>query len=256
MRIATWNVNSVKARKERLLAWLERTQPQVACLQELKVTEENFPFEDIEEAGYHALVLGQKTYNGVAILSREPAEHPVRGLDDGVEDSQARLLAATVSGVHVISAYFPNGERPGSEKYVYKLEWMKRLRAWLDRHFDASAPLALCGDFNVAPTGGDVAKPEQWSDTVLCRDEVRRALTEIQDFGLTDVFRKHHPDGGIYSWWDYQMLAFPKNNGLRIDHIYATEALAETSQEAWVDREERKGKKPSDHAPVLVDFNH
>lgn len=255
MKIVTWNVNSVRAREERLLAFLERHRPDVVCLQELKVTDEAFPSDAVKEAGYHAAVHGQRTYNGVAILSREPAGPPRCGLGDLLDDPQARLLAAEVAGVWVISAYFPNGQRVGSEKYAYKLEWMRALRDYLERHHDPSQPLALCGDFNVAPEDRDVDRPEEWKDSVLCHPEARQALETIRAWGFEDVFRRHHAEGGLYTWWDYRMLGFPKNNGLRIDHVFATPPLAARSIAASIDRDERKGSKPSDHAPLIVEFS-
>jgi exodeoxyribonuclease-3 len=253
MKIATWNVNSIRARLERLLRWLQKVQPDVVCLQELKVTDEVFPSDAVREAGYHATVFGQKTYNGVAILSREEPEDVERGLP-GIGDPQARLLSAQISGVRVISAYFPNGEQVGTEKYAYKLAWMARLREYLESRYVPSQPLVLCGDFNVARDERDVARPAQWAESVLFHETARDALEQIRLWGLIDVVRKHHPEGGIYSWWDYRMLGFPKNNGLRIDHIFATEPLAHRSTSAEIDREERKGEKPSDHAPVIAVF--
>lgn len=254
MKLATWNVNSVRARQERLLAWLQRTEPDVVCLQELKVADEAFPFETIREAGYWAAVSGQKTYNGVAILSRLEPLDVQRGMADGADDPQARLLTATIAGIHIISAYFPNGKMVGSEHYAYKLAWMRRLQQYLQTRFNPSDPLVLCGDFNVAPDDADVARPAAWANSVLCHGDARQALEEIRRWGLVDVLRKHHSQGGVYSWWDYRMLAFPKNDGLRIDHIFATEPLAARSTGAEVDRQERKGAKPSDHAPVIATF--
>lgn len=254
MRIATWNVNSIKARHDRVVAWLEKRSPDVLCLQELKCTEDKFPFDVLRESGYHAVAHCQKTYNGVAILSRMEAHEVIHGMDDGSDDTQARLITATVDGVRVVNGYFPNGQRVGSDKYAYKLDWMERLRAWLDRSFDPAEPLVLAGDFNVAPDDADVARPEEWEGSVLCHPDARAALAEVQSFGLVDVFRKHHPEGGVYSWWDYRQLAFPKGNGLRIDHVYATPPVAERSVDAFVDRDERKGKSPSDHAPVVIDL--
>jgi exodeoxyribonuclease-3 len=253
MKIATWNVNSVRARLERLLAWLEKEAPDVLCLQELKVTGDDFPADAIRTAGYRSAVFGQKTYNGVAILSRTEPQEIERGMG-GADDPQARLIAATVNGIRVISAYFPNGQAVGTEKYDYKLAWMGRLRTYLETRLSPVEPVVLCGDFNVARDDADVARPETWAGSVLCHDAAREALERIRTWGFVDVFRRHHPDGGVYSWWDYRMLAFPKNNGLRIDHVFATEGLAERSTAAAVDREERKGKKPSDHAPVIAVF--
>ena len=255
MKIATWNVNSVRARLERLVAWLESHRPDVLCLQELKGVTDAFPYDAVASAGYHAAVFGQKTYNGVAILARdEPAD--VRcGMGAGDDDPQARLISARVGPVRVFSAYSPNGREVGSEAYEYKLEWMARLREHLAAEYSADEPLALCGDFNVVLDDLDAANPSQWDDTVLCHIDARDALERIREWGLTDVFRKHNPDGGVFSWWDYRQLGFPKNNGLRLDHVYATAPLAETSTGAAVDRDERKGEKPSDHAPVIVTFD-
>jgi exodeoxyribonuclease-3 len=254
LSVATWNVNSIRARKERLLAFLARGYPDVVCLQELKVEESAFPFAELHALGYEAVVHGQKTYNGVAILAREMPTDVTTGFDDDVEDPQSRFLVATVRGVRVASAYFPNGGEVGSDKWAYKLAWMKRLRGWLDRQVELTKPFALCGDFNVAPDDLDIQNVEKWRPTVLACDEARAALEHVRAFGLVDVFRKHVPEGHVYSWWDYQQLGFPKNDGLRIDHVFATPALADKSVSAEVDRNERKGKQPSDHAPVVVRF--
>jgi exodeoxyribonuclease-3 len=253
MKIATWNVNSIRARLERLVAWLQTAQPDIVCLQELKVTDEAFPHEALCSVGYQAAVFGQKTYNGVAILSREAPQDVERGMP-GFADPQSRLISARVGGIRVLSAYFPNGEQVGTEKYAYKLAWMKQLRAYLACRYSPAEPLVLCGDFNVARDDRDVARPAQWAQSVLCHEAARDALEEVRLWGFVDVVRQHHPEGGIYSWWDYRMLGFPKNNGLRIDHIFATESLARRCTAAEVDREQRKGDKPSDHAPVLAVF--
>jgi exodeoxyribonuclease-3 len=236
------------------MRWLERFPVDVLCLQELKVTEDAFPSLDLRAAGYHSAVYGQKTYNGVAILSRHEPLDVARGFDDDIADPQARLISASVRGVRVICGYFPNGSQVGSEKWAYKLEWLRRLRSHLDRHCDPTQALVLCGDFNVAPEPIDVHDPAAWEQSVLCHPEARVALERIRDFGLVDVFRRHRSEAGLYSWWDYRMLGFQKGRGLRIDHVYATLALAETSRAATIDREERKGKQPSDHAPVIVEF--
>lgn len=255
MKIATWNVNSVRARLDRLTAWLDRHRPDVLCLQETKCLDEAFPYESIAAAGYHAVVSGQKSYNGVAILSpAEPADVRI-GMDDGADDPQARLISATVGSVRVLSAYFPNGREVGTEHYAYKLDWMARLVEHLAGEFSPSQPLVLCGDFNVVLDDLDAANPRQWDHTVLCHRDARDALARIRRWGLVDVFRKHNPGGGLYSWWDYRGLSFPKNNGLRLDHVYATAPLAETSTSAAIDRGERKGTKPSDHAPLVAEFD-
>lgn len=253
MKVATWNVNSVKARKDRLLAFLQREAPDLLCLQELKVQDPAFPRDEIEAAGYHAAVHGQRTYNGVAILARQPLEDVVIGLGDDVDDPQARFIAARGCGVRIVSVYVPNGGG-GDDRLAYKLAWFERLHRWLKRHCDPSEPLLIGGDYNVAPDERDVARPDEWNDTVLCVPEVRAALQRVVDWGLVDCLRAKHPEGGVYSWWDYRMLGFPKNNGLRIDHILATRTLADRCEAARVDRDERKGKLPSDHAPVICEF--
>jgi exodeoxyribonuclease-3 len=254
MKLATWNVNSVRARLDRLIAWLGREQPDVVCLQELKVTDVDFPFDQVRAAGYDAAVHGQKTYNGVAVLSRTSITEVVSGMGDGADDPEARLISARTAGVRVVSAYVPNGQIVGSEKWAYKLDWLRRLRAYLDRTADPAAPLVLCGDFNVAPEDRDVARPDEWRGTVLCHQDGRAALGAIVAWGLVDAIRLHHAGEGPFSWWDYRMLGFPKNNGLRIDHIFLTRPLAERCTEAYVVRDERKGKLPSDHAPVVAVF--
>jgi len=191
----------------------------------------------------------------VAILAREKPTDVLCGLNDNVDDPQARLIAATVGGVRVISAYVPNGSTVGSEKYAYKLAWYARLRRYLENHADPKMPVALCGDFNVAIDDGDVKNVDEWRDSVLCHDEARAALRHVLDWGLVDTFRKYHEEGGVYSWWDYRQLGFQKNNGLRIDMVFCTESLDKRSTAAWVDRDERRGKQPSDHAPVGIEFS-
>lgn len=255
MLVATWNVNSVRAREGRLLAFLERHRPDVVCLQELKAEESEFPRLPVKALGYEAALFGERTYNGVAILALAPLEEVRCGLSDGEADAQCRLVYAKVSGLHVLSAYFPNGQAVGSDKYAYKLEWMRRLRAYLDRRFDpARDEVLLMGDFNVAPHPDDVSKPEEFEGGVLANDEVRAALAEVARFGLHDLFRPFHPRGGVYTWWDYRARAFERNDGLRIDHAYGTAKVAERCIGAIVDREERAGKAPSDHAPVMFEL--
>lgn len=254
MRIVTWNVNSIRTRLPRLLGVLERHHPDVVCLQELKVGDEKFPTLDVKQAGYYSTIVGQKTYNGVAILSKVKADNVATSMADGTDDPQARLVAADVGGVRVISVYVPNGGSVSSDKWDYKLEWLTRLRSYLDAEGDPAKPLAVCGDFNIAPDDHDVNNPERWKDSVLCHPDGRAAFQRLIEWGLVDAFRAHHPDGGIFSWWDYRMLGFPKNDGLRIDGLLVTKPLAEHIGDAFVDRDERKGKQPSDHAPVVVDF--
>ena len=254
MLIATWNVNSIRARDERVRAWLALRKPDVVCLQELKVEDEKFPRAEYEAAGWHLALHGQRTYNGVAILSRLPLEDVTRGLDDGEDDAQARLIAATVGGVRVLCAYAPNGDSLGSEKYQYKLRWFSRLRRHLDARYTAQTPLALLGDLNVAPEARDVHDPPKWESTVLYAPEIRAALEKsVRSWGFIDAFRQHE-QGKVFSWWDYRAGAFRKDQGLRIDHVYVTESLAKRTRGARVDREERVGETPSDHAPVIVEL--
>lgn len=259
MLVATWNINSVRARRGRLLSWLERHQPDVLALQELKVVDEEFPVDEVRELGYHATVHGQKTYNGVALLSRSEPSDPVIGMGDAVADDHARIVGATIEGAHFLSCYFPNGANLESDKYPYKLRWMERLRGYLDRRFSPDQPVVLMGDFNVAPFADDVSLPDQLEGTVLANDDVRGRLAAIREFGLQDVVRPFHPEGGVYTWWDYRGRGFERNHGLRIDHVYATPCMASGCVGAMVDREERHGSTddgegPSDHAPLLVEF--
>jgi len=254
-RVISWNVNSVNVRLERLQRLLTRHAPDVVCLQELKCLEEKFPSEEIKTAGYHFAVFGQKTYNGVAILSRTPLENVQVGFSDGVDDAAARFIVAKTSGVHVASVYVPNGQSVGTEAFAYKLQWLQRLRQFLDNRFNSGDPVILGGDFNIAPEERDVHDPAAWEGQVLFSEPERNALSAVREFGLEDTFRLHHSEKGLYSWWDYRQLAFPFNKGLRIDFIFATPSLAKRCVSAEIDRDERKGEKPSDHAPVIAEFS-
>jgi exodeoxyribonuclease-3 len=255
MKIATWNVNSIKARKERLIEWLGRHAPDIVCLQELKLEAKAFPEEEIRAAGYHAALLGQKSYNGVAILSREPATDVRCGIGDIELDAQSRVICARYGELQVICAYVPNGAEVGDPKFAYKLAWLERFAAHLRETCAAERPIALCGDFNIAPEDRDVRNVEEWAASVYCVPEARAAYRKLLDaVAFRDCFRIHHEDGGFYSWWDYRQLGFPKNNGLRIDHVLATAPLAARCTGAAIDREQRKGKLPSDHAPVIAEF--
>jgi exodeoxyribonuclease-3 len=255
LKIVTWNVNSIKARRERLLGVLERHSPDVLCLQELKAENAAFPLAEVQAAGYQAILHGQKTYNGVGILAKRELLNPHSGFSDAGDEAQSRFVEASLGGVRVLCVYAPNGGEVHSDKWAYKLAWFERLQAHLVRAHRAGQPLVLCGDLNVAPDDKDVARPDEWRNSVLCAEPARAAFRRLIDWGLHDVMRKHHPDGGPYSWWDYRMLGFPKNNGLRIDHILATAELASACSAASVDRQERKGKLPSDHAPVIATFD-
>ena len=256
MKLATWNVNSITARLPLVTRWLEAARPDVLCLQELKCLDEKFPTEQFAELGYRAEVFGQKTYNGVAILSRSACTDVVRGFPDDEEGAHARLLAATVDGVRVVNVYIPNGAFVGSDKYRFKLEWMTRLRKLFDEHYDKNAPVLLCGDFNVAPEERDVHDPAAWEGHVLFSRRERAALEKIRDWGFTDSFRLHIEEDGHYSWWDYRQGSFRRNAGLRIDHIWVSETLAARCKEAWIDKEPRAWERPSDHTPVLAEFEN
>jgi exodeoxyribonuclease-3 len=253
MKIISWNINSLRKRQERLLTWLAGTQPDIVCLQETKCTDEQFPVLDLKAAGYHSAFHGQKSYNGVAIISKlEPRDvRPARC--DEEEDPQARVIAVTIESLRIYSIYAPNGQAVGSPAYDYKMRWYGRLRDCLQRE-GREQRLVVCGDFNVAPRDEDVYDPELWRGAIMCSDGERQAFDELCGIGLVDTLRLHHPEPGLFSWWDYRMLSFPKNRGLRIDAILASNSLAAQCTAAGIDREMRKGKEPSDHAPVWAEF--
>lgn len=253
MKIATWNVNSLKVRLPHLLRWLEDNPVDVLCLQETKLTDDKFPVEAINSAGYQVVFSGQKTYNGVAILSKLPLTDVVKN-NPRFADEQQRILAATVDGVRIICAYVPNGQSVDSDKYVYKLAWLASLREWLGEELAAHAAggLAIVGDYNIAPQDRDVHDPAAWAGQVLCSDQERAALSALTDLGLTDSFRMFEQADKTFSWWDYRMLGFQKNKGLRIDHILLSDVLAKRCVACAIDRAPRKWEQPSDHAPVVA----
>ncbi|MGI9087904.1 MAG: exodeoxyribonuclease III [Chthoniobacterales bacterium] len=254
MKIVSWNINSLRKRQERLLTWLRETQPDVVCLQETKCTDEQFPALDLRAAGYHAVFHGQKSYNGVAILSKTAATEVRSALCDEEDDPQARVIAATIDGVRVFSVYAPNGQAVGSPAYDYKLKWYARLERCLREEKSAAMDLVVCGDFNVAPRDEDVHDPALWRGAIMCSEGERVAFEQLCSVGLIDTLRIHHPEGGLFTWWDYRMLAFPKNRGLRIDAVLANKSLGARCLESGIDREMRKGKEPSDHAPIWATF--
>lgn len=252
MKLATWNVNSVRVREKRLVDWLAKASPDIVCLQETKTEDPGFPSDAITRAGYTSVLHGQKSYNGVALLSRHPITEVTRGFGDGEPEDEARVIAGTIAGIRVIDVYVPNGQELGSEKYVYKLGWYRRLRRYLDRTATPDTPLVLCGDFNVTSDDLDVWSPEAWAGKIHCSPDERTALQEVLAFGLVDVFRAQNPAGKIYSWWDYRGVSFFKNQGLRIDFIYATKPVADRITACVIDRDARKGQDASDHAPVIA----
>lgn len=254
MKIATWNVNSIRIRAERLLAWLDRERPDVLCLQETKVEDAGFPFEVLRKAGYEVAAFGQRSYNGVAIASTQPLADVMRGFGDEPHDDagDARTIAATTHGMRVVCVYVPNGQDLASDRYPYKLAWLRRLRAYLERTSAPDAPLVLCGDMNVTPDDRDVWSPEKWKDQIHCSAPERAALAEVAGFGLVDLFRAHNGDAKLYSWWDYRGVAFFKDQGLRIDLIFGTRPIADRCTACTIDRAARKGQDASDHAPVIA----
>ena len=258
MRIATWNVNSIKQRLENVLAWIRDRQPDILCLQEIKCVDEAFPREAFEEAGYNVAVHGQKAFNGVALLSKLPLDEVSTGLPGGDDDAQARFIEGTVStkdGVlRVASLYLPNGNPVGTEKYPYKLAWMDRLKAFAAERLGREEPFVLAGDYNVIPEPRDVYAPERWVDDALFRLETRRKFRELLHLGLTDAFRACHAEPNRYSFWDYTSGAFQKNWGLRIDHILLSPQAADRLAAADIDKAPRGWEKPSDHVPVWADL--
>jgi len=253
MRIVSWNINSLRKRQERLFEWLESIKPDIVCLQETKCTDEQFPALALQSTGYDAVYHGEKSYNGVAILSKVKLRNIRASLCDEVVDLQARVISATSRNLRVYSVYAPNGQAVGSAAYEYKLDWYKRLRDCLAKEKDVD--LVVCGDFNVAPGDTDVHDPQLWRGAIMCSDGERRAFQQLCGIGLRDTLRLHPHEPGVFTWWDYRMLAFPKNRGLRIDAVLASGALAEKCTASGVDREMRKGKDPSDHAPIWADFD-
>lgn len=255
MKIATWNVNSILARVPNVTRWLDAEQPDVLCMQETKCVDEKFPFDVFAEHGYQCISFGQQSYNGVAIATREECSVTHRGYSTDDETAQSRLVTTTAGGVQVVNVYVPNGQMVGSEKYQFKLEWLEKLRAFFDANYDPQQPVLLCGDFNVAPEERDVHDPRLWQGRILFSDPERAAIQRVKDWGFTDAFRQHTEAAGHYSWWDYRAGAFRRNLGLRIDHIWITQPLVARNVRTWIDPATRKWERPSDHAPVVVEFS-
>ena len=253
MKIATWNVNSLRVRLPHVLDWLKTEQPDVLALQEIKLIDELFPHDALREAGYECVVSGQPTYNGVAVLARQPAQDAVRDIP-GFDDPQRRVLAVTVGDVRVINLYVVNGEAVGSEKYAYKLAWLDALSAWLAEESKQHPNLVVLGDFNIAPDDRDVHDPDKWAGKILCSDAERAALARLHGLGLVDVFRQFEQEEKTFSWWDYRMNGFKRNLGLRIDLILASPSMAQRCAASYVDKTPRGWERPSDHAPVVAEF--
>ena len=254
MKIASWNVNSLKVRLPHLLDWLAEQQPDALCLQETKLEDHNFPHVEIAAAGYQVVFSGQKTYNGVALLARQPISDVVCG-NPHFADEQKRLIAGTLGDTRVICAYMPNGQAVGSDKYDYKLRWLDALAKWLAEELAAHPKLALCGDYNIAPDDRDVHDPQAWAGQILCSEPERSAFQRLLGLGLEDSFRLFEQQEMAFSWWDYRMLGFQKNRGLRIDHVLLSAALARRCTAAGIDRPPRKPERPSEHAPVWAQID-
>ncbi len=254
MKIATWNVNSLKARLPHVLRWLTEQQPDVLALQETKTVDENFPVTELHEAGYQAVYAGQKTYNGVALLSRMPVTDIVTDIP-GLDDPQRRVLGAALGGVRVLNLYVPNGSEVGSDKYAYKLGWLDRLTGLVEAELKAHERLVVLGDFNIAPEDRDVHDPQEWRGKVLFSEPEHAALRRLLALGLSDVFRRFEQPERSFSWWDYRAAAFRRNLGLRIDLILASPALAERCASCVIDKVPRGWERPSDHTPVVAEFD-
>lgn len=255
MKIATWNVNSLNVRKQHVLDWLAQSGADVLCLQELKLPDDKFPRADLEAAGYRSWFTGQKTYNGVAILARDTLpfdESDITRNVPGFDDPQQRVIAVTIDGTRIISAYFPNGQAPDSDKFVYKMQWLDALNAWLRSELQRYPKLALLGDYNIAPEDRDVHDPAKWEGQNLVSPQERAHFAGLIELGLVDAFRRFEQPEKTFTWWDYRMMAFRRNAGLRIDHILLSPALAETCTSCVVDRTPRTWEQPSDHTPVVA----
>lgn len=254
MIIASWNVNSISVRLPHLLEWLDKNRPNVLCLQETKATDDKFPREAIENVGYYCEFYGEKAYNGVAIISDQKPSRVQKGFPGDLDTAARRFLEVQVGALHILNVYVPNGSEIGSDKFYYKLSWITQLENHLRERHRPEELLAICGDFNVAPEERDVYDPLTLADQILFSPAERQALDSVMSWGLVDTFRLHNQEAGHYSWWDYRMMAFRRNMGLRIDHVLATEPLAKKCARAWIDKGPRKLEKPSDHAPIASEF--
>ena len=255
MKIATWNVNSINVRLEQMLNWLKSSGTDVLCIQETKSVDENFPVEPIKDAGYEAVFIGEKSYNGVAILSRSPITEVRKNFPDDPEDAPRRLIAATIDGVRIVNTYIPNGTELWTDKFTFKLDWLQRLRRYFEDTCDVDDDVILCGDFNVAPGELDVWSVKHWDGKLHFSKPERAAIHHVKQWGFVDVFRKMNGDAQEFSWWNYREGAWQRNRGLRIDHIWTSPALAEKCTACVIDREPRSWERPSDHTPVVAEFD-
>lgn len=256
MKIATWNVNSINVRMPQLLAWLATAQPDIVCLQEIKTVDDGFPALELKAAGYEAVFMGEKSYNGVAILSKYTIEDVRKNFPDDKDDSPKRMIAATVNGIRIVNTYIPNGTEIGSDKFKFKLDWLMRLRRFFDETCEAANDVLLCGDFNVAPTELDVWDPVGYAGKLHFSRPERAAIEYVRQWGFVDLFRKINGNVQEFSWWDYRAGAWQRNQGLRIDHIWTSSSLADKCIDCRVDKSTRSLDKPSDHAPVVAEFQN
>ena len=254
MKIASWNVNSLNVRLPHVLAWLDSAKPDILAIQETKLSDDKFPVEALQQAGYESVYAGQKTYNGVAIISLKPATDVVTDVD-GLDDPQRRILAATIDGIRVINLYVVNGKEVGSDKFAYKLDWLEHVTAFIADQMKIHDKVVVLGDFNIAPEDRDVHDPALWHEKILCSTPERNALRKILDLGLSDTFRQFEQAEESWSWWDYRMASFRRNLGLRIDLVLASAAMGKLCTAAYIDVEPRRQERPSDHTPVVAEFN-
>jgi exodeoxyribonuclease III len=255
VRLASWNVNSIRVREAAVLEWMRRTEPDVVCMQETKVSDDDFPSEEFMRLGYGVAMAGQPSYNGVAIAARLPIQQIRIGLSGEPASAERRAISATIGGIRVVNVYVPNGKSVSSPSFADKLRWLERLRLTLDREQTPDQPLILCGDFNIASDERDVYAPELYRGQLHFHPDERSALRRVLDFGLVDAFRALHEEGGQYSWWDYRSGAFRKNEGLRIDYVFVSQPLVAGLRGASMDVEPRRAEKPSDHVPVLIELD-
>lgn len=254
MKIATWNVNSINIRIPQMAGWVEGNDIDVICVQETKTVDENFPLKELEDLGYNAVFTGQKSYNGVAILSKHPIEDVQKNFPDDDDDSPKRLIAATINGVRIVNTYIPNGTELWTDKFTFKLDWLQRLRSFFDERYSTAEDVLLCGDFNVAMEEFDVWSVPQWEGKLHFTKTERAAMYNVKQWGFVDLFRKMNADKQEFSWWNYREGAWQRNHGLRIDYIWTSPSLAGKCTACDIDKRPRELEKPSDHAPVVAEF--
>ena len=254
MKIVSWNVNGIRARIDHIVAWIEENKPDVLALQETKVVDELFPHEPFEAMSYVVETFGQKSYNGVANITKNPSEHTNKGIT-GFNDPQTRVLSTTHDGIRVVNVYVPNGQAVGTEKFLYKLEWLNHLKIMLDNDLKEYPKMVVLGDFNIAPSDEDIHDPDEWKDKILCSDQERSALAEILSLGFHDSFRLFEKGPGFHSWWDYRAAAYRRGLGLRIDLLLASDELKSACKKGYIDEKPRGLERPSDHTPVVIEIS-